>query len=590
MEQYVNIGIIALYMIIVIGVGFFFNSKKETTENYLLGGRGMNYIAVGLSMMMTLLSSISIVQIPGEIYNHGWTLFSLAMINLITVPLWYKLFIPFYFKLKSFTPYTYLELRYDSTVRTTVAVCSFYGRTIYLGLVLYTTSKIFEGAYGWSSWITITIVGVVGAIYTITGGLKAVIWTDVIQFFVLSFGLIIILLVLNHNLDGGIFGGVVYAWEHGRGAPQYLTEEFYHVKPYIRLCFWLMLFDACLGGIGSVSSDQLNVQRILSTKDWKTGLKSQWISTSLGLCSQLVLFIIGWSIFAYYSNNPDSALTGRAGDVALFHFIATKLPTPLPGIFMAAMLAAIMSTLDSGMNSMATVWLKEFHGRFINKNMTNKQEVRVAKIATLVIGVVAVGLALALNISGTWLSQSVTEVGALFGIIGAITLPAFLFAALSKRSSSLLIWSYTFFAFGETMLQNFWYAMSRSSFQAWEKDPSVGWGWAGKLPISYPLLFLVVGLILITPFVIKQTRKYFASKVAYFAGLIVLGISFRAFVWWAYSTAYITDVPKECSFAFGLPLSLIFTFIILWFCPVQPEKKWRGLTFDTAGEEILATK
>ena len=219
-------------------------------------------------MMMSLLSSISLVQVPGEIFNNGWTLYSLAILNIITVPLWYKLFIPFYFKLRTFTPYSYLELRYDSTVRTTVAVCSFYARTMYLGMVLYTTSKIFEGAYGWPSWVTILVVGVVGAVYTVLGGMKAVVWTDVIQFFVLGFGLVMILVVVNNNLDGGIFGGISYAWQHGRGAPQYAVEEFYHLKPYIRLCFWLLLYDACFGGISSVSSDQINVQRILSTKDW----------------------------------------------------------------------------------------------------------------------------------------------------------------------------------------------------------------------------------------------------------------------------------------------------------------------------------
>lgn len=588
MDQWINYGIIALYMLATIGIGFFFNNKNETSENYLLGGRGMNYIAIGLSMMMTLLSSISIVMIPGEIYNHGWTWFSLGLLHLITVPLWYKLFIPFYFKLKSFTPYSYLELRYDTTVRTTVAVCAFYGRTMYLGMVLYTTSKIFEGAYGWPSWITILTVGIIGAIYTVMGGIKAVVWTDVMQFVVLTFGFIMILLVLNFSLDGGLFEGVVYAWKNGRGAPQYLDPEFYHVKPYIRLCFWLMLFDACIGGIGSVSSDQLNVQRILSTKDWKTGLKSQWISTLLGMCSTVVLYVIGWSLFTYYSKNPDPVMVGRAGDIAFFHFIATKMPTPIPGLFMAAMLAAIMSTLDSGMNSMATIWLKEFHSRFINKNMTNEQEIRVSKIATIVVGLFAVCLALGLNVSGKWLSQSVTEVGSLFSIIGAITLPAFLFAACSKRANARLIWSYTFFAFGETLLQNFWYAMSRSSFQAWEKDPSVGFGWAGRLPYTYGIVALIIGLILILPFIIKFTREYLAAKISYFAGLIILGMTFRLFVWAIYSNIYITDTPKECSFAFGLPISLIFTFGILWLCPVQPEKKWKGLTFKTAGEEIIA--
>ncbi|MBE6366021.1 MAG: sodium/solute symporter [Lentisphaerae bacterium] len=587
MEQWVNISIIAVYMVAVIGVGFFFAKKDETTENYLLGGRNMPYIAVGLSMMMTLLSSISIVMIPGEIFNYGMTVFSLNILTCAMGIPYYLLFVRFYFKLGSFTPYEYLERRYDHTVRAVVAVSAFYSRIMYLGMVLYASSKIFQAAYGWPCWFTILLVGAIGMVYTVMGGMKAVIWTDVIQFFVLAGGTIFILLVLNSNLDGGLIGGMIYAFENGHGAPQYATREFYTITPYIRLCFWLLLWNSLFSSMGAVSSDQLNIQRILTTKDWKTGFKSQCISSGLGLVNTIVLFMVGFAIYAYYAQNPDPALSGD-GDMAFFHFIATKTPTPIPGIFMAAMLAAIMSTLDSGMNSMSTVWLKEIHAKFINKKMTPAKEVSVSRWATFLVGAFAILLGLGLDLSGRWLSQSITEVGTIFNMLGAATAPAFLFAVLSKRANSLLIWAYTFFAAGEAIGKNIWYALSRTAVQNWEKNPEIGFGWGGKLDAVYMLVPVIAGILLCLPYLGKKLRTHLSVKITAMIGMLILGIGFTNFLWWAYSNACVTTEPLACSFAFGLPCSLIVAFVILWFCPVQPEKKWRGLTIATVGQEMIS--
>ena len=141
----------------------------------MLGGRNMPYLAIGLSCMMSLLSSISIVVIPGEIFNHGITLFSLsATLGLFLAIPSFLLFIRFYFKLGSFTPYEYLEYRYSPGVRGIVAISALYTRILYLGTVLFSTSKIFEGAYQWDAWKTILLVGIIGTVYTVLGGMKAV--------------------------------------------------------------------------------------------------------------------------------------------------------------------------------------------------------------------------------------------------------------------------------------------------------------------------------------------------------------------------------------------------------------------------------
>ena len=136
-EHWISYLIMAAYMIFILAVGISMKGKNKNVEGYLLGGRSMPYVAVGMSMMMAMFSSISIIQIPSEIFSRGWTMWSMAIF--LTLPLaipYYLLFVRFYFKLGSFTPYEYLEYRYDKAVRAVVAVSAFYCQTMYIGMVL----------------------------------------------------------------------------------------------------------------------------------------------------------------------------------------------------------------------------------------------------------------------------------------------------------------------------------------------------------------------------------------------------------------------------------------------------------------------
>ena len=588
-QSWIDYLVILAYFVAVLAIGFYCARGEKSSVNYLLGGRKMPAVAVGLACMMAILSSISLVQVPGEIYNHGLTLFIISgtLGMLLNIPA-YLLFVRFYFRLGSFTPYEYLEYRYDSSVRAIVAISSFYARTMYLAMVLYTTAKIFEASYNWSPWFSILLVGVVGMIYTIKGGAKAVVWTDVLQFFVLVGSFVLLIIIVCNKIDGGIVEAVRCAIANGHGVPQFAEPDFYTLSPYVRLLFFLMIWNAIIAPLTNACSDQITIQRYLSTKNWKEGFKAKLIATFTGMIFTSMLWFTGMAIYTYYQQNPAGAPGAGEGDKAFFLFMANHLPTPMPGLFMAGMLAAIMSTLSAGMNSMATVWLKEFHVKFINKNLDDAGEVRVSKLGTLWIGIFAIGLALALEVSGKWLSQSVSEVGTLFCLLGAAILPAFLFAVLSSRANSLLIWGYTIFAFGEGIGYNVWYALSRSALQEWERDPSLPWGYAGKIGFDMVLIPLVIGVILLLPYLFKKVRKMLAVKLAAIGGLGFIGYAEAIAVWYAYSNILITDTPQARSFYFFLPISLIGAFIILQFCPKQPKEKYQGLTVWTLDEPIIS--
>lgn len=580
--SYLDYSIIVIYMLAVLGIGFFFTKDENNAENFLLGGRKMHWMAIGVSCIMSLLSSVSIVMVPGEIFRNGVALYTLSTLlgPLVAIGCFF-LFARFYFKIGSFTPYEYLEHRYNPAVSGIIAANTLYLRTLYLGTVLFTTSKIFEGAYGWDPIFTILLVGVVGMIYTVMGGMKAVVWTDVLQFFVLFGGMITVVVALIWKIDGGVLEAVRYAHANNRAFNQFANPDFYKMTPYIRLSFWLLLIGVITSQMSNAASDQINIQRLLSTGNWKAGLKSQILASLTGIPFMLMLWFVGMGCFTFYAQNPDPNLGNPDG--VFFHFVATQLPEPIPGIFMAAMLAAIMSTLDSGMNSMAAVWLKSFHQKYINKNMTGEQEVRVSRWGTVIVGLVAILLGICLEGSGRWLAQSAAEVGVLFGLLGAITLPAFLFAVISKRANAVLIWGLTFFSLGEGIAMKFWYAASRLAEQNFAKTGELGWG--GPLELHWLLLPLILGGLFCVPYFMVRRRRIY-GYISGGIGVTLLGAASAMALWYAFSNIFITDQPMSRSFAFGLPVPLIIGLIALRFCKVQPREKWQGLTLSTIDEKV----
>ena len=454
-----NLSVIVLYMMAVVAVGAWFSRREETSEEYLLGGRRMPWWAVGISYMMSLLSTVSLVMVPGEIYNHGLSLYILGPLYPLTSILMFYAFVRFYYKLEVFTPFAYLGRRYDPAVRLLISILYLWTRLIYLGMVIFSSSKVFEGAAGWPAWLTILLVGIVGIIYTVLGGMKAVIWTDVMQFGALFLGLLITIGICAHHVTGGLWGGITYAIDAGHGASMYTKPEFYAFNPYVRLCFWILLLGKFAEPLFYSTADQISVQRLLSTSSFKNGLRAMIVNAAAGIPFMFMMWTIGLIIFAYYSQNPDPRVT--SGDTAFFTFVSTMLPPPIPGLMLAAMLAAVMSTLDSGMNSLSAVGLKDLYLQYWNKDASEKQQVKVARILTVVVGVLAMGLALFITLSSKTLKESVQEAGAIWAALGAVVAPVFLVGFTTRRVNSKTIWVATLITWGVNFGMTTWYVASK---------------------------------------------------------------------------------------------------------------------------------
>ncbi len=586
----IDYAIVIIFCAVLVWIGIHFSGERKSNIGYLLGGRGMHYLTIGISCVMSMLSSVSLVMIPGEIVNHGLTYFVLTPVaTLLGIPC-YLVFVRFYFRLGSFTPYEYLEYRYDEKIRAAVAFVAFYFRLLFVASVLYTTAKIFEVIYGWNPFMTVLLIGGIGMAYTIIGGSKAVVWSDVFQFFVLFGTFAVVLTILCLKIDGGAPAAVMEAIRQGHGVKQLSDPRFYTLTPYIRLMFWLMLWETITSPLVKACSDQITIQRLLSTADWREGFKANVFACVINTLVTLVLWFTGMAVFTYYFQNPELAPAPGQGDRALFEFVSSELPTPLPGLFIAGMLAAIMSTVAGVSNSLATLYLKEFHQKFFNRSLDSAGEVRVTMWATGIIGLFSMGFGFALEFSGRWLDQSVTEVGTLFSFLGVIVFPAFIFAVLSRRASSKLIWGYALYCLGESIANQCWYALSRTSVRAFEQNPALGFGWGGKFPFTSVLPFYIIGALLALPWFFKGVRRLLAVRIAGGFSLVWFGAGQTLLLWAIYSNLYVQDVPLEKSFAFSLPISFLCSFVLLWFMPAQPRHKYQGLTLATLGEPIIALK
>ena len=578
-------GIIIIYFLVTLIIGYYCSRNENTATDYLLGGRNLPWISVAVSVVMSLLSTFSLVMIPGEVYNHGLTLFITQPLYHLVAIATFCIFVRFYFILKSFTPFEYLEKRYDSKLRLLVAVVYTYGRVFYLGMVLFATSTIFEGAAGWPAWLTIIIVGVVGTIYTVMGGMKAVVWTDMLQFITLVGGVAIVILVLCMRIDGGASNAVAYAFEHGHGLSEFWKTSFYQINPYARLTLWVMLLGAILGPIYESAADQVTIQRLLSVKNYKASLKARITATLITIPMTCILWFIGLAIFTYYSLNPDSRIT--SGDSAFFVFISTQLPPPIPGLIMAAMLAAVMSTLDSVINSLSTIWLKEFHQKYFEPEMKEAKQVKVSRYATGFFGIIGTMLGLLVVYTSNWLGQSIVEAGVIFSIFGSIITPMFLFAVLSRRVNSNLMWRLAGFLWGLNTGCVLWYTITKRITKEWKVGDPLGL--AGRLPLSWIIVPLIITLILGVGLYYLRRRRNLAYYIVRLACFFTAGSTFAMAIWYVCSNVMEQGRPLELSFQWvGFPVVISYLLIgsiSLFFSKPQAKEKYDKLTLFTLNKQ-----
>jgi SSS family transporter len=424
--------VVGVYLAAVIVLGSAFSRRKESTEGYLLGGRRMPWWLIGVSYIASLLSTISMVGAPGEAYKNGLTAALSPVLGLFFSLGFFFLVIRFDFQTNTFTPFEYLERRFGAASRGLAAGLYCLARGLYLATVLFAAGKVFEGTSQWPAGRTIVAIGAIGVFYTTLGGMRAVVWTEFLQFLVMVGGIAIIVFRAVSLMPGGVFDVFAFAGEQSHLFPDFELASFYSLSPCVRLTLWMIVLRAVADHLFYKSADQVIIQKMLSTSGYWQAFRSVVLGSVLGVLVLLVLYFVGLCMFRFYAQLPPSQRP--AADLALFQFIATELPPPLPGLIVAAMVAAIMSTITSGFNSLASVATKDFYLRFVRPGSSDSAQVIVSRVMTVVSGALIVAAALAIERLAASVGGTVIESSGVWMSLLVVLAPVFLIGATVRRA------------------------------------------------------------------------------------------------------------------------------------------------------------
>lgn len=408
------------YVLLTFGIALRVRFAQRDQADYYLAGRNTHWILIGVSMYATLFSTVSFVSMPGEGYKHG-LLMSLGSVGYtLFTPLAVWLFLRFFYNTTSFTAYEYLERRFDLNARTLGAVGFLILRALYGALVFYSASKAFQTLVGWPPVMTICIVGVITIAYSYLGGMRAIILTDFIQTVVILGGLLVILWKLATLIGFDFAGAWRYAAVHDHTFGKVATAEFWSPDPRLRYTFWTWLVLAMTAPLTNYGTDQLVVQRILASKSYGDAKKAIILKTIGALPFSLLFYFSGLLLFFYF-NAVATPPPGVQADGMLGYFINQYLPSPLPGLVAAALLAALMSTFDSTLNSLSTVLAVDILQRrgWVAKDVNL---LRLGRRLTLVWGVVMLGLALFLARASRGVESTIAEVSSILACLWGVLL------------------------------------------------------------------------------------------------------------------------------------------------------------------------
>ena len=375
----VDYTVLVVYFALLIGMGVYFSRREKDTETFFLGGRKIPWWAVGLSIFGTSLSAITYISIPATAFAGDWVSMPNNFGILVLAPIIVAWYIPRLRKAPIVTAYEFLENRFNLATRIYGSIVFGAFQLMRMSIVLYLPSLALSAATGLDIRACIVVMGILATVYTVLGGIEAVIWTDVIQSFVLVAGAILALVIVVLNVDGGVSTVIATAHEADK------FHTFNWSWDMMTASVWVVVVGGIFGGAYPAIADQTVVQRYLSTASAKDAGKAVWTNALLTIPIQFLFYSLGTALWVFYHFHPDQWDSSLKNDVVLPLFVVQEFPAGLRGILIAGLFAASMSSLDSSMNSLSSVFINDYYRRF-KKNVEEQRALFMARALTLAFG------------------------------------------------------------------------------------------------------------------------------------------------------------------------------------------------------------
>lgn len=364
------------------GCSFWFKSRKNAASFTAASGSLPSWV-VGMSIFATFVSSISFLGLPGDAYKGNWNPFVFSLSIPVATWLAAKIFIPLYRSINSVSAYNYLEMRFGYWARCYVAVCYLLTQMARIGSILLLLALPINTMFGWDIQTIIIVTGIVTLVYTLMGGIAAVVWTDAIQGIILIVGAIACAIILTFSMPEGpgqLFEIASADHKFSLGSLSLSLSE---------PTFWVVLIYGLFVNLQNYGIDQNYVQRYMTTKTTAEAVKSTLFGGLLYIPVSLIFVYIGTALYSYYTARPDLLPAGTPADQVFPYFIVHGLPAGVTGLVVASLFSAGMSTVATSINSSATIVLTDFVKHF-KPEVSEKQNMAVLYSSTLIVGVIGI--------------------------------------------------------------------------------------------------------------------------------------------------------------------------------------------------------
>jgi len=420
-----DIIIVAAYLLTLIAIGLRVSRGQKTTNTYFIADRSVPGWAAGLSLLATIITSVTFIAYPGAAYAGDWTLLVPGIMFVAVIAAIGPVVVPFFRHVVTMSVYEYFGKRFGTGVRMYASFAFAAGHFSKMGFVFYLLALSVSGITGWPIALIIIVLGVITIFYTFIGGLEAVIWTDVVQGFLLWTGVavtIILLLFASHTTPGAMIHVIAANHKTSLGGLTWNLS-----KP----TFWTMAIYGLFFYIQKYTADQTVVQRYLAARTDRSALRGMWLGASLCLPIWTAFMFIGSLLWAFYKLSGEHLPAAVTRPDQVFpQYMVSHMPLGVAGLFLAALFGAAMSMLASDLNCLGLIVVEDFYGYF-RPAATDRERLRCGKIAVVVSGALAILVALRLSeTKGSALALYYTATAIVAGGLAGL----FLLAFLSRRA------------------------------------------------------------------------------------------------------------------------------------------------------------
>lgn len=438
----IDLIVLVAYFASMVLMGMIVGRKNKSAAQFTTASGKIPGWAIGISLFGTYLSSNTFIGNPGKAFGGNWNSFVFTLTLPIAVIIAVRYLIPFFRNTGEISAYEHFEKKFGPWARTYTVICFLLTQLARTGTIFLGVGLTLNALTGFDIRLIILVTGIVVTIYTVMGGMEAVIWTEVVQSIIKTIGAVLVLVLVVAGVQGG-------------------TKEIFHVAlannklslgslqpDFTRDTFWVVFLYGLLINFTNFGVDQNYVQRYHTASSVREASKSLWLCVYMYLPSSLMFFVIGTCLFTYYHQHPamlmqvkeqvaalrlGAGATGEMiaakaatltdadiGDKVLPHFIVNRVPPGVVGLIFSAILSAAMGTISSGFNSSATIYMLDIHKRYINPEISDRQQLRILHLATIVVGLMATGVGISIigvsSVLDLWWKLSGIFAGGMLGL------------------------------------------------------------------------------------------------------------------------------------------------------------------------------